>query len=214
MKQSDFVAWDEFYDQDVTEFLEGSRAAEPDTDLNIQVWRGTRGHWTRAFASAVLLRSYADSEVRGSAIGNYNYAMIQLIESVRRLDAGFEAETMAALAWFIVHTDDGYDIDHDQRAFAGVGILSLAADSKNMVSHDTVLKLADWVIAEEKRAFDEQSGSGDFPHHWLFRTTFWDTHREKWMALGAELAACSITGRCGDAVRGVGQRLSGQTPMP
>jgi hypothetical protein len=84
-----------------------------------------------------------------------------------------------------------------------------------MVSHDTVMKLADWVIAEEKTAFDEGGGRlDDFPRYWLFRTTLWDTHREKWMALGAELAACKVTGRCGDAVRGIGQRLSGQIPMP
>jgi hypothetical protein len=215
MKQSDFASWDEFYHQDVTEFLRGSCAAEPDTDLNIQVWRGTRGHWTRAFASAVLLRAYADCEVRGTAIGNYNDAMIQLIDSVRRLDAGFEPQTMAALAWFIVHIDaDSFpdEFDRDQRAFAGVGILSFAVDS-GKVSLDTVMKLSDWLIAEEKRAFDRWGKSvGKFPHHWLFRTTFFANHREKWMAIGADLAACNVAG--GDAVRSVGQRLSGQTPAP
>lgn len=217
MKQSDFASWDEFHDQDVTELLRFSCAAEPDTDRNIQEWRGTQGHWARAFASTVLLRSYADCEVRSSAVGNYNDAMIQLIDSVRRLDAGFEPETMAALAWFIARADgDRFldEIDHDQRAFAGVGILSFAADSRNMVSDDTVMKLSDWLIAEEKGAFDEQGERvGDFPRHWLFRTTFFDNHREKWMAIGAELAACNVTGPCGDAVRSVGQRLSGQTPM-
>jgi hypothetical protein len=208
MKQSDFASWDEFYDHDIREILRFICAAEPDTAR--KKWR-MRGHWARAFASAVLLRSYADC-----TIGNHNYVMIQLIESVRRLDAGFEAEIMAALAWLIVNTDDDSldEIDPDQRAFAGVGLLSLAADPKNMVSHDTVMKLADWVIAEEKTAFDEGGGRlDDFPRYWLFRTTLWDTHREKWMAIGAELAACNITGQCGDAVRGVGQRLSGEIPM-
>jgi hypothetical protein len=207
MGQSDFASSSEFYDHDISEILRFTCAAEPDTDLNIQEWRGTRGHWARAFASAVLLRAYADC-----TIGNHNYVMIQLIESVRRLDAGFEPEAMAALAWFITDADPSvHDIDHDQRAFAGVGLLSFAVDSK-MVSPDTVMKLSDWVIAEEKRALDERRGSvGDFPRHWLFRTTFFDTHREKWMAIGAELAACNLP--VGDAVRNVGQRLSGQTPM-
>ncbi len=154
-------------------------------------WRGTRGHWTRAFASAVLLRSYADSEVRTYVLGNYNEAMIQLIESFRRLDAGFEAETMAALAWFIVHAetaDRWNEIDHNERAFAGIGILSFAANLGSMVSHDTVMKLSDWLIAEEERACDESGrGGSNFPHHWLFRTNPFEVKREKWMAIGAEL---------------------------
>jgi len=216
MKQSDFASWDEFFDQDVTEFLQASWFAEPDTDRNKPPWRGTRGHWTRAFASAVLLRSYADYEVRTYVPSNYNEAMIQLIESLRRLDAGFEAETMAALAWFIVraYADRWDDIEHNQRAFAGVGILSLAVNSGNMVPHDTIMRLSDWLIAGEERAFGEWGqGTGDFPHHWLFRITSFDHQREKWMAIGAELAACNVTGPCGDAVRGIGQKLSGQTPM-
>lgn len=216
MKQSDFASWDEFFNQDVTEFLEASWFAEPDTDRNKPPWRGTRGHWTRAFASAVLLRSYADSEVRSYVFAAYNATMIQLIESLRRLDAGFEAETMAALAWFTVRADaDRWNEEgHNQCAFAGVGLLSLAVNSGNMVSHDTVMKLSDWLIAEEQRAFDEWGkGVGDFPRHWLFRNTFSVTHREKWIAIGTELASCKITGPCGDAVRDVGQRLSGQTTM-
>jgi hypothetical protein len=213
MRQSDFASRDKFYNQDVTELLRFSCAGEPDTAPNIR-WRGARGHWARAFASAVMLRSYADPEILGTAIGNYNEAMIQLIDSVRSLDAGFEAEIMAALAWFIVNSAGDSLLDEigpDQRAFAGVGILSFAADS-GKVSLDTVMKLSDWLIAEEQRAFEQWGESvGKFPHHWLFRTTFFDKEREKWMAIGAQLAACTIAG--GDAVRGVGQRLSGQIPM-
>src|SRR5262245_17552826 len=64
-KQSDFASWDEFFDQDVTEILEFSSYAEPDTDERlIREWRGIGGHWPRAFACAALLRSYADPEVR------------------------------------------------------------------------------------------------------------------------------------------------------
>ena len=214
-KQSDFASWDEFRDQDVTEMLRWSSPAEPDTDENIDTWRGTRGHWTRAFACAVLLRSYADREIRLTAIGNYNNAIIQLIESVRRLDAGLEPETMAALAWFIMRAaGDPFvdEVEPDQTAFAGVGILWLAINPKNMVSQETIMALTDWLMAEEKRAFEERGGSvGDFPTHWLFRTTFFDGDREKWMAIGSELSAYQVAGPCGDAVRDVGLRLSGQT---
>jgi hypothetical protein len=218
-KQSDFASWSEFYDQDVTEILRFSSDAEPDDHQSmICRWRGVRGHWPRVFACAVLLRSYADPEVRNTAVGDYNNAMIHLIESVRHLDAGLEPETMAALAWFIMKLDGdpflGED-QHDQRVFAGIGILSIAIRPRASVSQDTIMKLADWLIAEEKNAFDWWGKSvGDFPNHWLFRTTFFSTERTKWMAIGAELAAFRPVGACGDAVRRIGRMLSGETPMP
>jgi hypothetical protein len=57
-KQSEFASSDEFYDQDVTELLRFSWVAELDADDRlIQEWRGTPGHWARAFASAVILRA-------------------------------------------------------------------------------------------------------------------------------------------------------------
>lgn len=218
MKQSDFASWDEFYAQDVTELLVFNGYSEPGVDQGGGwEWRGTRGHWPRAFSCAVLLRSYGDSEVRSCVTQNYNHAMIQLVESVRRLDVGIEPETMAALAWFIMRVSDdpdGGEIDRDQLVFAGVGILSLAVNSKNMISYDTIIELTKWLIDEEKGAFDDRGGGvGDFPNYWLFRTTFFDSLREKWMAIGAELAAFKVTGPCGDAVREIKLRLSGQKPM-
>ena len=205
-KQSDFASFDEFHDQDVTEVLEFSLNAEPDTE-----------HWPRAFASAVLLRAYGDEEVRQSAPAYYNYAVMPLVESIRRLDVGLEPEAMAALAWFIIRLggdEYGYEFDRDQLVFAGVGILSLAVNSQKMISYDAIMELAKWLIAEERGAFDDRGKSvGDFPNHWLFRTTFFDLHREQWMAIGAELATSNVTGPCGDAVRDVGRKLSGQDLM-
>jgi hypothetical protein len=218
-KQSDFPSWERFADQDVTELLKFGSFSEPDAKRNRDwKWTGTRGHWPRAFSCATLLRSYGDNEVRNSAAGNYDYAIMQLVESIRRLDAGLEPQAMAALAWFIIRLSDddcvGLDPGRDQIVFAGVGILSLAVNSKNMISYDTVTELIDWLIAEEKRAFDERGKSvGNFPNHWLFRTTFFDTLREKWMAIGAELAAFKVSGLCGDAVRAIGQKVAGQTLM-
>ena len=218
-RRSDFASWDEFYAQDTTELLETSRYTEPDVDRGHRwEWHGTRGHWPRAFSCAALLRSYGDNEVRSCTTDYFNYAMMQLVESVRRLDVGIEPEAMAALAWFIMRLSDdersGIDSHPDQVLFAGIGILSLAANSKNMISNDTIIELTDWLIAKEQETFDGQGRTvSDFPNHWHFRTTIWDIQREKWIAIGAELAAFKVTGPCGDAVRAIGQRLSGQTLM-
>jgi hypothetical protein len=212
-RQSDFGSWDDYYKQDVSELLRFSSYSEPDAPDGggRKEWPGTRGHWPRAFSCAVLLRSFGDVEIRSSAIGNHNDAMIQLLESLRHLDAGFEPQAMSALAWFIMSYNnypDEVENERDQLVFAGVGILSLAVNSKNMISYDTIIELTDWLIAEEKRALEEGVSSGDHPNHWLFRTACFDSHYKKWVAIGAELAAFKATGPCGDAVRGIGQRLA------
>jgi len=51
-------------------------------------------------------------------------------------------------------------------------------NSKNAISGDTIIELASWLIAEEKRAASTQSRPGKFPHHWLFRATFLDLDRK------------------------------------
>jgi hypothetical protein len=219
-RQSDFGSWDDYRNQDVTELLQFSSYAEPGKpdEGGYGDWSGPLGHWARAFSCAVLLRSYGDYEIRCSAVGDYNYAMMQLLESIRRLDMGFEPQAMSALAWLIMtigeHPDAGTD-DRDQFVFAGVGILSLAVNSKNMISYDSIIELTDWLIAEEQRVVNDRRGPvGNHLNHWLLRTTSFDTKSEKWIAIGAELAAFKANGPCGDAVRGIGQRLSGEKLEP
>jgi hypothetical protein len=120
---------------------------------------------------------------------------------------------MAVLAWFIRLSDvDDLWAGHngDQLVFAGVGLLSLAVLSRSMISDQSIMQLADWLISEEKREAGTVVSPRNFPNHWLFRTTVFDHEREQWMAIGAELAAFGVAGPCGDAVRDVGRKLSGQ----
>jgi hypothetical protein len=214
LTSSDFASRDEFYDQDVRELLRFSCSGDPES--MVEVWRGPRGHWARAFASAVLLRAYGDEKFRQSD-SHGNYPVRVLAESILSLDAGLEPEAMATLAWFIRFIDDDEfwaGGDSDWLVFTGLGILSLAVNSKNAISDDTMMELANWLIAEEKRAADKQSRPGKFPHHWLFRVTVLDLDREQWMAIGAKLAAFKGNSTYGDAVRTIGRKLSGQDPVP
>ena len=214
LTSADFASGDKFYDQDVRELLRFSCAGDPET--MVEVWRGPRGHWARAFASAVLLRAYGDENFRQSD-SHGNYPVRVLAEGILSLDAGLEPEAMATLAWLIRLIDDEQlwaGADSDWLVFAGLGILSLAVNSKNAISGDTIIELANWLIAEEERAANAQSRPGKFPHHWLFRTTFFDLDRKQWMAIGATLAAFKSNSKYGDAVRTIGQKLSGQDPVP
>jgi hypothetical protein len=87
-------------------------------------------------------------------------------------------------------------------------------NSKTLISYDTIIELTDWLIANEKKLLEEAGQRGDHPNHWLFRTTYFDKHYEKWVAIGAELAAFKAVGPCGDAVRAIGQKLSGEKLEP
>jgi hypothetical protein len=214
LNSSDFASWDEFYDQDVTELLQFSCSGDP--EAMVEVWRGPRGHWARAFASAVLLRAHGDEKFRERDSYGY-YPVRALAESILSLDAGLEPEAMATLAWFIRLIDDNElwtGDDPDWLVFAGLGILLLAVNSKNAISDDTLMELANWLIAEEKRAANKQSRPGKFPHHWLFRATVLDLDREQWMTIGAKLAAFKSNSTYGGAVRTIGRKLSGQDPVP
>jgi hypothetical protein len=214
LTSSDFASSDKFYDQDVRELLRFSCAGDP--EAMVAVRRGSRGHWARAFASAVLLRAYGDENFRQSD-SHGNYPVRALAESILSLDAGLEPEAMATLAWLVRLIDDDQlwaGADSDWLVFTGLGILSLAINSKNAISGDTIIELANWLIAEEKRAASAQSRSGKFPHHWLFRATFFDLDRQQWMAIGAKLAAFKGNSTYGNAVRTIGQKLSGQEPVP
>jgi hypothetical protein len=194
------------------EVLSLNRWSEPDEDRPDEgEIPGIPGHWARAFCCAVLIRAYGDVETREIEHSGYSASIIMLLESLRRLDAGLEREAMSALAWFIdrlqTSNEDGVD---DEVAFAGVGLLALAVRARGTVPDATLLDLARWLIVQEQRAFDYWgAGVGDFPKHWLFRTSHF-MKPEKWIALGRELAEFEGAGECGDVVREIGKKLSGK----
>lgn len=214
LTSADFTSRDKFHDQDVRELLRFSCAGDP--AAMVGVWRSPRGHWARAFASAVLLRATGDENFRQSD-SHGHYPVRALAESILSLDAGLEPEAMAALAW-LIRLIDGEQLyagaDSDWLVFTGLGILSLAVNSRNAISGDTILELANWLVAEEEKAAGAPSSPRKFPHHWLFRATFFDHDRDQWMAIGAQLAAFKGNSPYGDAVRTIGRKLSGQDLVP
>jgi hypothetical protein len=186
---------------------------EPDEPGTKLIWefRGMPGHWVRAFCCAALLRAYGDVEMREIEHIGYGVAVIQLLESLRRLDAKADAEAMAALAWHIARMNEEshrHEIP-SELAFFGIGLLSLAVRSRNAVPDAVIIDLTEWLIAKEQKEFDG-GYRGDNANHWLFRTGHIDMLDEKWLALGAELAAFDATGHCGDAVRAIGDRMAAE----
>jgi hypothetical protein len=122
------------------EVLELAQWADPDHpdewDTRSAFSRPQR-HRLRAFCCAALLRAYGDVETREIVHEGYGLALIQLLESLRCLDAGLERETMAALAWLIARLKD----DPTELAFVGVGLLSVAATRAGVVPEATIVAL-------------------------------------------------------------------------
>lgn len=197
---------------DLTASLIECTQLEPDVD-RIQRHKDRRylaGHWERAYACTVMLRAYGHSATRSSS-GPCNYTLIQLLGSLQYLDVSFESEIMANVAWLILRmAEDTFHVDYSERAFMGVGLLSLAAKSK-AISDAIVLELTRWLLNEERR---KGMRGDDFPDHWLLRKTFFTSAARKWIALGSELASFRGKGPRGDAVREIGQLMAGQTRVP
>ena len=176
------------------------------------MWRGPRGHWARAFVSAVSLHAHGDEKFRArDSYGNYpvrGHWPKAFLASARAL---------SRKQWPRWHGSSGLfwaGGDSDWLVFTGLGILSLAVNSKNAISDDTIMELAKLANRRGKRATNEPSRPGNFPHHWLFRATVFDLDREQCMAIGAKLAAFKGNNTYGDAVRTIGRKLSGQDPVP
>lgn len=197
------------------EVLELVRWLEPDAEQppgRSLEFGGHRGHWMRAFACAALIRAYGDSETRQIEHGGYNTAIIQLLDSLRRLGARLDAEAMSALAWLITRwLDSNEAFMDDEIVFAGVALLSLAVGAKR-ASDNAIAELANWLVEREARAFAERA---DAKHkgHWLFRSTHFDMRMVKWTALGVRLTQIGSTRACAPAMRDIGAKLSGAQRM-
>jgi|SRR5215472_7026546 len=197
---------------DLTDSLIWCMRFEPDVD-RVQRHKDRRhltGHWERAYACTVMLRTYGHAVTRETPLNpSANEILIQLLGSLRYLDVNFDAELMAYLAWLIPCLADARWPDWDERVFLGVGLLSLAAQSK-AVSDAVVIELTQWLVGEETRT-KPRAGDEGFADHWLLRTTYIGATAQKWIALGSDLASFKAKGPRGNAVREIGRLMAGQT---
>ncbi len=197
------------------EVLELTRWSEPDAVERAGregEMTGRRGHWARAFACAALIRAYGDEETRGIIDFGFDATLMQLLESLQRLNAGFEEEAMAAVAWFIPRLRDELLLE-DEIPFLGVGLLALAARSRCGPPEPAVIALTEWLLAaEQERAASSSGRDEEFGGHWLLRLSR-PLRPDKWIALGRELAAFEAPGPCADAVRAIGRRLAGASGL-
>lgn len=197
------------------EVLELTRWSEPDAVDRARregEMTGRRGHWARAFACAALIRAYGDEETREIIDFGFDATLMQLLESLERLNAGFEEEAMAAVAWFIPRLRDDLLLE-DEIPFLGVGLLALVARSRRGPAESAVIALTEWLLAAEQERAARSTGRDEkFGGHWLLRLSP-PMRPEKWIALGRELAAFEPAGPCGDAVRAIGRRLAGASGL-
>ncbi|MGD9921655.1 MAG: hypothetical protein AB7V13_09440 [Pseudorhodoplanes sp.] len=188
-------------------------ATYEDPDSVTGAWHGVRGHWARAFAAALLLRAYGDDEIASTCTGVYYPRLMTLLESLRSLDAGLEIEAMASLAWLVLRIHER-DSEDSERIYFGLGILDLAVRCRNFDCDASIVALCEWLVTEEKRLFQYRhryrgESYRECSQNWLLRADD-PLNSERWVRLGARLAASTRTGRSGDAARSIGRLLSGE----
>ena len=169
-----------------------------------------KGHLAVVFSCAVLMRAYGDAKTRDYCDG-YNQTLIQLLNYLQHVDFATTQTSISFLAWLITQLSD----EPGERVFMAVALLFLCVKFEVKLSNEQLLDFSRWIIAQEKKVVDAWDGGvGDLHYHWLLRTTFFNAYHKKWMALGAEMSAFTLTGQVGDVVREIGHCLAGDKGEP
>ena len=141
-------------------------------------------HRRRAFACAALLRAYREPENRHSFQGQ-NTTLVQLIASLRALNAGLDQETVAFLTWL---TPNMPESEQDELPYFGLALLwaGLAVPS---VSNNALTELIDWIILTEDEAATRwrQRYSDYKTSEWLLHLNSSDLRQDVWKNFGAWL---------------------------
>lgn len=191
------------------EVLELIRWSEPDDPEWGPGGHGRRGHWMRAFCCAVLLRAGQEKANLGTISGQ-NQTLVQLIDSLQRLECGLDREAAGLMTWIMEETpsDDQGGTSGDWRdedlAFFGVGLLWFALHLEPSVPDAEVLALCEWICVLELRHNQRHNAAyGLSPGRWLLSTTHYNLCHDKWRKLGGDLDALDLTGRSGPGRSGI-----------
>ncbi len=195
------------------EVLELTRWSNPASKDWMQQSHGIsrpKGHLAVVFSCAVLMRAYGDAKTREYCDG-YNQTLIQLLSNLEYVDFDTARANMSFLVWLIAQLEE----EMAERVFVAVALLFLCVKYNAKLSDEQLLAFSRWIIGQEKKAVEFwEGGIGDQHYHWLLRTTFFNAHYKKWIALGAEMAVFSLSGDAGDVVREIGRCLAGDDWEP
>jgi hypothetical protein len=154
------------------EVLTLTQYSEPETDE----WEGSRsgmpGHLGRAFVCAVLLRADAEFAEDGRSEASET-TIIQLVGSALVLDNDIADAALGFLAWRSIRS-----IDADRPFFALAVLLLAFLRRRTIFSDDEYGRLAEWVMAEERRGSLMDPAELDSPWSTLFR---FNSIREPWL---------------------------------
>jgi len=165
---------------------------------------GIQGHWMRAFACAVLLRS-AGEPLAHMYFENEHETLMQLIDSSLVLGTDVIDAARSCLAWRIPLLES-YDT---AGCFFGLGILLLSMVQKPGSGTDpaNLLRLAEWIVGEEARVRKECCPESE---DWLLGLTCHDQEHDKWCKLVHGILGdvrSTASAKLGPAIQGIVSRL-------
>jgi hypothetical protein len=145
--------------------------SDPDDTSRKPGSQGQRGHWIRAFCCAILLRGNCEPDT--------NQTLIQLINSLQRLDAGLDIEATSMLAWLLPRLE----VADSETVFVAVGLLWSALRIRPHVTDQSIGQLCQWIEDWGTKHRGTDVEGHDFGITQMF-WSFFDSHSKDWNALG------------------------------
>ncbi len=183
------------------EVLELIRWSEPDLPNWKPGGTGMRGHLMRAFACALLLRSYERPENRDKWL-SLNETVLQLCNSIRTLGNPFLSSGIGFLTWC---AETLTPLDAELEApFLNLALLSLAVESPN-VADANIIALCDKIEAQVSALLPEWQWAATRKKNWLLSINHHDLRNEQWIELGRRLYGLADAQRASEKWEKVGR---------
>lgn len=166
------------------EVLELIRWSEPEDPNWKPGGQGTYGHLLRAFACAMLLRSY-EREENKHHWHSFNETAVQLADSLRALDGEFLPSGVKFFAWCVGSLGPLHE-DRFERPFLGLALLTLALHDPR-ISDALIVSLCRWIDAEVQSLLPEQQWQATRRLDWLLSMNIHNLKNARWIELGRDL---------------------------
>jgi hypothetical protein len=174
--------------------------SEPDDTTWKPGGQGKRGHWMRAFSCAVLLRAKCEPDT--------NQTLIQLINSLRQLDAGFDIEATSMLAWLLSQLEEA----DSETVFVAVGLLWSALRIRPQVPDKNIGQLCQWIDDWGTKHRGTNLDGRDLGINQVF-WSFFDSNSKDWNALGRAFVAGDWQTRSQDVQKTIA-RIGAELAIP
>lgn len=166
---------------EVLELIRWSQPDDPDWKPGGQ---GRYGHFLRAFACSMLLRSY-DRDLNEDRWHSFNETAIQLADSLRALGGDLLPSGVKFFAWCVGRLGPLHE-DKFERPFLSLALLTLALQVPP-ISGEAIVRLCQSIDAEVQSLLPELQWHATRKMDWLLSMNHHNGKNSRWIEVGREL---------------------------